>query len=228
MKLVIIMLFSDSVKVSSQLVISVGVMIGRVIWKNIFRCFVLRFIVVFFSEWFSFCRCEDIIIVMNDRVKVICVIQIVIMLWFGKLGMLFIDISRVISENLRIIFGIISGVVISVLNIVLFGNWWKWVIIIVVIVFSIVVVVVVQKVIFRLIYNVFRICWLLNSLLYQWVENFDYIVVSLEVLKEYIINSRIGRYRKVKFSFSMFQFSQWLLCIMFMIVFFLVCVVGSG
>lgn len=41
----------------------VGMIIGSVMMKNIFSGVVLRFIVVFFIEWFSFCNFEEIMIV---------------------------------------------------------------------------------------------------------------------------------------------------------------------
>lgn len=41
----------------------VGMIIGSVMMKNIFSGVVLRFIVVFFIELFSFCRCDEIMIV---------------------------------------------------------------------------------------------------------------------------------------------------------------------
>lgn len=44
--------------------IIVGIIIGSVMMKKIFSGVVLRFIVVFLMEWFSLCRCEEIIIVM--------------------------------------------------------------------------------------------------------------------------------------------------------------------
>lgn len=227
MKLVIIMLFSDRVNVSSQFVISVGVMIGRVMWVNMVSWLVFRFIVVFFSDRFIFCRCEDIIMVMKYRVKVMCVIQMVVRLCVGKFGIVFIEVSSVISEKFRIIFGIISGVVISVLNSGLLWKCLKWVIIIVVSVFSMVVVQVVQNVIIRLVYIVFISVWLVNRLLQVWVENLVQIIVSCELLNEQNINSRIGRYRKVKLSSSMFSVKFLLVC-GFMFVFFLVGVVGNG
>lgn len=49
-KLVIIRLLSDKVKVSNQLEMIVGMIIGSVMMKNIFSGVVLRFIVVFFIE----------------------------------------------------------------------------------------------------------------------------------------------------------------------------------
>lgn len=49
-KLVIIRLLSDKVKVSNQLEMIVGMIIGSVMMKNIFSGVVLRFIAVFFIE----------------------------------------------------------------------------------------------------------------------------------------------------------------------------------
>lgn len=117
MKLVSIRLFSDRVKDIMLFVVSEGVIIGMVISRNIFQGLVFRFIVVFLIDRLSLCRCVDIIIVMQDEQKLVWVIQMVMIFCFcGQLISCVMVMNNSSSDRLVIIFGIISGVVIMLLN----------------------------------------------------------------------------------------------------------------